>query len=53
MAEKYSGEEDVENENLLSDGEEARVSDDGTREEEEEEESEDDPILVRKVFHQA
>ena len=50
MAEKYSGEEDVENENLLSDGEEARVSDDGTREEEEEE-SEDDAILVRKVIH--
>ena len=52
MAEKYS-EEDVENDinNLLSDGEEARVSDDGTPEEEEEED-EDDAILVRKVFHQ-
>ena len=58
MAEKYSGEEDVEKDitKLLSDGEEARVSDDGTQEEEEEEEeeeeSEDDAILVRKVFHQ-
>ena len=47
MAEKYS-EEDVENDvsNLLSDGEEARVSEDGTQGDE----SEDDAILVRKVF---
>ena len=47
MAEKYS-EEDVENDvsNLLSDGEEARVSEDGTQGDE----SDDDAILVRKVF---
>ena len=47
MAEKYS-EEEVENDvsNLLSDEEEARVSEDGTQGDE----SEDDAILVRKVF---
>ena len=47
MAEKYS-EEDVDNDvsNLLSDGEEARVSEDGTPGDE----SDDDAILVRKVF---
>ena len=47
MAEKYS-EEDVDNDvsNLLSDGEEARVSEDGTQGDE----SDDDAILVRKVF---
>ena len=51
MTEKYS-DEDMENDisNLLSDGEEARVSDEGTPEEDESEE--DDAILVRKVFHQ-
>ena len=49
MAEKYN-EEDVENDiTNLSDGEEARVSDEGTPEEEE---SEDDAVLVRKVFQQ-